>query len=66
MNLAMLEGQIEAVIPYAIENRYRAIVHLNNGMNTNIGKHIPLSYYTTGTTEVMIDENKTTQSFYWI
>ena len=35
-----LEGRIEAVIPYAIENNYRAIVHLNNGMKTTNGKTI--------------------------
>lgn len=58
-----LEGQIEAVIPYAIENSYRAIVHLNNGMKTTNDKIIPLAYYTTGTAEVMLDEKKLLSRF---
>lgn len=58
-----LEGQIESVIPYAIENSYRAIVQLNNGMKTNNGKVIPLGYYTTGTAEVMLDEKKLLSRF---
>ncbi|GGD74375.1 hypothetical protein GCM10011514_43060 [Emticicia aquatilis] len=58
-----LEGQIETVIPYVIENSYRAIVQLNNGMKTNNGKVIPLAYYTTGTAEVMLDEKKLLSRF---
>ncbi len=58
-----LEGRIEAVIPYAIENNYRAIVHLNNGMKTTNGKIIPLAYYTTGSAEIMLDEKKLISRF---
>jgi len=58
-----LEGKITAVVPYAIDNNYRASVELTNGMNTTNGKKIPLQYYLIGTAEVMLDEKSLLSRF---
>jgi HlyD family secretion protein len=58
-----LEGKITSVVPYAIDNNYRASVKLSNGMNTTTGKKIPVQYYIIGTAEVMLDDKNLLSRF---
>lgn len=58
-----LIGEIEAVVPYAIENNYRAIVKLTDGMKTTNGRVIPMQYSITGSAEIVLDEKSLLSRF---
>lgn len=53
-DFGMLEGEVIHVIPYPIDNQYRASVRLTNGLRTTLDKIIPLQSYLTGKAEVVI------------
>ncbi len=53
-----LEGEISEIVPVAIDNYYRANVKLNNGLQTNTGKILPIQSLLQGTAEIMLDDKK--------
>ena len=53
-----LEGKISEVVPFMIDNYYRANVKLTNGLQTNTGKILPIQPLLQGSAEIMLDDKK--------
>ena len=54
-DFGLLEGKIVHVIPYPIDNNYRASVKLTRGLKTTQDAPIPLQSYITGKADVVVN-----------